>query len=61
MEIFFLGVVCGIGLAVAGMVIWNLQSPAGVDKAEDVVRKELTDDWERAKTKVKDRARRVKR
>lgn len=52
MELFFIGLVAGVAIMLLFFVVWNFEKPDALDKAEASVRN-LTDEYEEAKAKVK--------
>jgi hypothetical protein len=52
MEYFLLGVLVGAAVVGVFFVLWNLERPDALDSAEAKVR-DLTDEYEEAKAKVK--------
>ena len=57
MDLFLVGLAAGFGIALIGFVIWNFNSPKGVDEAEEKIR-EKAPEFKEAVAKGRERLRR---
>lgn len=60
MDLFLVGLVCGLAMSIGGFVIWNLERPADLDEAEDVIR-DKTPEYENAKADLSARLRKLRK